>query len=92
MADTIFAERGSARRMERESRRIVRTGVFALQCPADTPTVLPTRSPALRYLFMRRGPCGETSFSDSRRYPVKPDGVRLSLRMLTHASGRASYL
>jgi hypothetical protein len=85
VADTIQAERGAAGGMERKSRCIVRTVVLSFLGPAESPAVLYSHSPALQYHFMRRGPCGQTSLSEGRRSPVKPDAVRLCFRILTHA-------
>jgi hypothetical protein len=84
MADTIQAERCAVRGMERKSRCIVRTVLLSFLGPAQFLSALYNHSPMLQYHFMRRGPCGQTSLSEGRRSPVKPDAVRLCLRILTH--------
>jgi hypothetical protein len=84
VADTIQAERGAARGMERKSRCTVSTVLLSFLRLTESPAVPYSHSPILQYLFMRRGPCGETSLSEGRRSPVKPDAVRLGLRILTH--------
>ena len=58
MADTICAERGSTRGMERERRHLVRNVVFFLKflCTTESLTALYTNSLVLPYLFMEKRP------------------------------------
>ena len=82
----ICAERGSARRMERDSRRIVRNDTFLFLYIAESPAVLYNHSHALQCLFMQRRPRRETSLLEGKRLSVNRNTVRLLLRIVTYTS------
>ena len=55
-ADTIYAEKGESRRMERESRRFVRICHILFLFMAESPAALYNRTLISQYLCMRKGP------------------------------------
>jgi hypothetical protein len=77
MANTTRAEHGSTRGMERDLRYIVGNILFFFLFASESPAALHNHSPALPYLFMRKGLWQPTSLLEGRRLPVNPDMVRL---------------
>jgi hypothetical protein len=78
MADTICAERGSTRGMERERQHLVRNVAICLfSCKTESPTVLYNNSPELQYLCMEERPRRQTFLSEGRRLFVNPVAVGL---------------
>jgi hypothetical protein len=67
MADTICAERGAARGMERDRQHIVGNVVSSFLLTSESPAVLYNHNLVLLYVFMRKGPHGKTSSSEVRR-------------------------
>jgi hypothetical protein len=77
MANTIRAEHGSTRGMEREPRYIVRNVLFLFLSVSESPAALHNHSPASPYPFMRKGLWRPTSLLEGRRLLVNPEMVRL---------------
>jgi hypothetical protein len=85
VADTIRAERGSTRGMERDRRHLVRNVAICLfLCRTESPTVSYNNSPELQYLFMEERPQRQTFLLEGRRSFVNPVAVSLMHGNFTH--------
>jgi hypothetical protein len=83
MADTIFAERGAVRGMERELRNVVSNLIFSFLDTTKSPAVLSNHSLVSLYPSMRKrlGSHGKTSLLEGTILPAIPKVVRLALRV-----------